>query len=430
MIQTRCDDSALLRFTAPPKSARRCPERSRLVAPALLVAALSSLAGCASQSAVRQMPLPDVEVTQAETRDVPIVKEWVGTLDGRVNAEIRGQVTGYLLHQDYREGAFVHKGDLLFEIDPRPFDAALDQAKGNLAQAQGSLLQAQGTLAQNEARLGKAELDVKRYTPLAKTHAISQEDMDNANQSLLEAKAAVETAKAAIQAAKASIETAKAAVDDAQLRLGFTRITSPVDGIAGLATVQVGNLVSPTSGVLTMVSTVDPIKAYFTVSEQEYLAAHRQAAAAGAGMWSKGLELVLADGSLYPRKGSFFMEDRQVDVNTGTMRMAALFPNPVNLLRPGQYCRVRATTGTQSNATVVPERAVAELQGGWQVAVVGPDNRVSMRNVQMGDHMGQLWVVNDGVRPGERVIVEGLLKVRGGVVVNPKPAQAPAAAAK
>lgn len=428
MTQTRCEDSALPRQAALPKPRSVRVGPSRLFSAALLAAGTCFLAGCASQSAVRQMPLPDVEVAQVETRDVPVVKEWVGTLDGRVNAEIRGQVTGYLLCQDYREGAFVHKGDLLFEIDPRPFQAALDQAKGNLAQAQGSLLQAQGNLAQNEARLGKAELDVKRYTPLAKTHAISQEDMDNANQSLLEAKAAVETAKAAIQAAKATIESGKAAVDDAQLRLGFTRITSPVDGIAGLATVQVGNLVSPTSGVLTMVSTVDPIKAYFTVSEQEYLAAHRQAAAGGGGMWSKGLELVLADGSVYPRKGTFFMEDRQVDVNTGTMRMAALFSNPGNLLRPGQYCRVRAVIATRTNATLVPERAVAELQGGWQVAVVGPDNRVAMRTVQMGDHMGQLWVVNDGVQPGERVIVEGLLKVRTGVVVNPKPAHTPAGA--
>jgi membrane fusion protein (multidrug efflux system) len=374
------------------------------------------------------MPLPDVEVAQVETRDVPIVKEWVGSLDGRVNAEIRGQVTGYLLRQDYREGAFVRKGDLLFEIDPRPFEAALNQAKANLAQAHGSLLEARGTLAQSEARLGKADLDVKRYTPLVKTRAISQEDMDNATQSQLEAKAAVETAKAAIEAANAAIEAAKAAVDDAELRLGFTRITSPVDGISGLATVQIGNLVSPTSGVLTMVSTVDPIKAYFTVSEQEYLSAHRPAAAGSAGMWSKGLELVLADGTIYPRKGTIFMEDRQVDVGTGTLRMAALFPNPGNILRPGQYCRVRAVTGTNANAVVVPERAVGELQGGWQVAVVGEGNKVTMRNVHMGAHLGDLWVVEDGVKPGERVIVEGLLKVRSGVVVNPKAAVRPASA--
>ncbi len=368
------------------------------------------------------MPPPDVQVARVETRDVPVVKEWVGTLDGRVNAEIRGQVTGYLLRQSYREGAFVRKGELLFEIDARPFQAVLNQAKGNLAQAQASIVQARGNLAQNQARLGKAELDVKRYAPLVKTRALSQEEMDNASQNLLQAQAAVETSNAAIEAAKAAVTTAQAAVEDAELRLSFTRITSPVDGIAGLATVQVGDLVTPSGPVLTMVSTVDPIRAYFTVSEQEYLAAHRQPLAQSSGPWSRGLELILADGSLYPRKGTLFMEDRQVDVGTGTLRIAALFPNPGNVLRPGQYCRVRAVTGIKTNAPVVPERAVSELQGSWQVAVVGEGNRVTMRNVRMGDHLGNLWVIEDGAQPGERVVVEGLLKVRTGVVVNPKPA--------
>ncbi len=373
------------------------------------------------------MPQPDVEVTQVETRDVPIIKEWVGTLDGRVNAEIRGQVTGYLLRQDYREGALVRKGQLLFEIDPRPFEAALNQAKGNLAQAQASLVQSRGSLAQSEARLGKAELDVKRYAPLVKTRALSQEEMDNAEQSLLEAKANKETSQAGIEAAKAAVTASEAAVEDAELRLGFTRILSPVDGISGLAKVQVGDLISPTGAALTMVSTVDPIKAYFTLSEQEYLAAHRQTEKGG--MWSRGLELILADGSVYPRKGTFFMEDRQVDVGTGALRMAALFTNPGNLLRPGQYCRVRAVTGIRTNAPVVPERAVSELQGNWQVAVVGEGNRVTMRNVRMGDHLGSLWVVEDGLQPGERVIVEGLLKVRTGMIVNAKPAPTPMAGA-
>ncbi len=387
----------------------------------LTVQALTSFS-CATRPVVRQMPPPDVQVARVETRDVPVVKEWVGTLDGRVNAEIRGQVTGYLLRQSYREGAFVRKGELLFEIDARPFQAVLNQAKGNLAQAQASIVQARGNLAQNQARLGKAELDVKRYAPLVKTRALSQEEMDNASQNLLQAQAAVETSNAAIEAAKAAVTTAQAAVEDAELRLSFTRITSPVDGIAGLATVQVGDLVTPSGPVLTMVSTVDPIRAYFTVSEQEYLAAHRQPLAQSSGPWSRGLELILADGSLYPRKGTLFMEDRQVDVGTGTLRIAALFPNPGNVLRPGQYCRVRAVTGIKTNAPVVPERAVSELQGSWQVAVVGEGNRVTMRNVRMGDHLGNLWVIEDGAQPGERVVVEGLLKVRTGVVVNPKPA--------
>ena len=379
---------------------------------------------CAGRSAVSQMPQPTVQVAQAQTCDVPIVKEWVGSLDGRVNAEIRAQVTGYVLRQMYREGSFVRMGQPLFEMDTRPFQAALNQARGNLAQAKGSLLQASGNLAQSEARLGKAELDVKRYAPLVKTRAISQEEMDNATQSLLEAQAAVETSKASIEAAKAAVTASQAAVETSEVQLGFTRIVSPVDGIAGLAKVQVGDLLSPSGPALTMVSTVNPIKAYFAVSEQEYLAAHRNSAGGENGAWSKGFELILADGSVYPRKGTFFMEDRQVDVGTGALRMAALFPNPDNLLRPGQYCRVRAVMGMHKNAAVIPERAVSELQGGWQVAVVGEGNRVTMRNVRMGDHLGNQWVVEEGVKPGERVIVEGLLRVRTGVTVNPKPAPA------
>ena len=357
-----------------------------------------------------------------EALDIPVVKEWVGTLDRRVNAEIRAQVPGYVTRQVYREGAFVRKGELLFEIDPRPFQAALDQAKGNLAQSKKSLLQAQGNLAQNEARLGKAELDVKRYTPLAKTQALSQEEMDNANQSLLEAKAAVDTAHATIEAAEANIAASQAAVDNAKVQLGFTSITSPIGGVAGMAKVQVGDLVSATGAALTTVSTVDPIKAYFAVSEQEYLAAHRPSITTDGGVWSRGFQLILADGSIYPLKGTFFMEDRQVDIGTGALRMAALFANPGNVLRPGQYCRVRAVTGINHQAAVVPDRAVGDLQGGWQVAVVGDDNRVTMRNVRMGDHMDHKWVVEEGVRPGERVVVEGLLKVRTGVIVTAKPA--------
>lgn len=389
----------------------------------LLVTLMTLLTACQSQAPVGHMTRPDVEVAQAEARDVPIVREWIGTLDGRVNAEIRAQVSGYLLRQTYREGSFVRKGQLLFEIDPRPFQAALDQAKGMLAQAEGNLQQANGNLAQSKARLGKAELDVKRYTPLVKTKAISQEEMDNAAQSDIEMRAGVEASEAAIEAAKASIAAAKASVEDAALKLGFTRIASPIDGIAGLATVQVGDLVSPTSGVLTMVSTVDPIKAYFTVSEQEYLQSHREIESGGSGGgWVNKFELVLADGSVYPRKGAFFMADRQVDVGTGSLRFAALFPNPGNVLRPGQYGRVRATLGVRKGAVLVPQRAVSELQGSYQVAVVDASNKVAMRNVRVGERIGTSWIVQDGVQAGERVVVEGLLKIRNGVVVNPKDA--------
>jgi membrane fusion protein (multidrug efflux system) len=394
-----------------------------------LCAAISVfLTNCGQPDAVRATGAPamDVQVAQVTTQDVPVAKEWIGTLDGRVNAEIRGQISGYLMRQAYQEGGFVHRGDLLFEIDPRSFQAALNEARGRLAEVESGVQQAVANLAQSKARLGKAELDVKRYTPLVATKAISQEEMDNAVQSQLEAQAAVESSQAAIETAKAAVAAAKASVYDAEVKLGFTKILSPVDGIAGLAMIQVGDLVSPSGMALTTVSTVDPIKAYFSVSEQEYLAQER---AGGPSRWAKELELVLADGSLYPHRGTFFMVDRQVDVGTGTVRVAALFPNPGNVLRPGQYARVRATAGVHRDAALVPERAVSELQGTYQLAVVGEDNKVAIRPVRLGQRLGNLWVVEEGVRPGERVIVEGLQKVRSGATVNPKPA-APAAGAR
>ena len=393
-------------------------EFGRLFSFLLAGAVAVSLTNCHPPESVSAPPAPvDVEVAQVAARDVPTIKEWIGTLDGRVNAEIRGQVTGYLLRQAYREGSFVRQGDPLFEIDARPFEAALNEAKGRLAQAESSVQQAAGNLAQNKARLGKADLDVKRYAPLVKTRAISQEEMDNALQSRLEAQAGVEASLAGIETAKASVVSAKAAVYDTEVKLGFTKITSPIDGIAGMARVQVGDLVTPSSAPLTTVSTVNPIKAYFTISEQEYLAQQR---AGGGEQWAKNLELVLADGSVYTHKGTFFMADRQVDVGTGALRIAALFPNPGNVLRPGQFGRVRAVVGVRKDAALVPQRAVSELQGSYQVAVVGSDNKVTIRPVRMGERTGSMWVVEDGLHPGERVIVEGLQKVRSGAVVNPK----------
>ena len=378
------------------------------------------LTNCHRPEPVASAPPPpvEVEVTQVAARDVPTVKEWIGTLDGRVNAEIHGQVSGYLLRQNYREGSLVRQGDLMFEIDARPFDAALNEAKGRLAQAESGVQQAVANVAQSKARLGKAELDVQRYAPLAKTKAISQEEMDNALQSRLEAQAAMESSQAGIETAKASVTAAKASVYDAELKLGFTRIASPIDGIAGLARIQVGDLVTPTAA-LTTVSTVNPIKAYFTISEQEYLVQER---AGGTDQWAKNLELILADGTVYPHKGTFFMADRQVDVGTGALRIAALFPNPGNVLRPGQFGRVRGVVGIRKGVAVIPQRAVTELQGSYQVAVVGSDNKVTIRGVRMGERTGSGWVVEEGVQVGERVVVEGLQKVRSGSVVNPKPA--------
>jgi RND family efflux transporter MFP subunit len=353
---------------------------------------------------------PVVEVVQVEQKDVPIFGEWIGTLDGLVNADVRAQVTGYLLRQGYQEGAFVKKGELLFEIDPRPFQAAVDQAQGQLEQATA-------TLANTEAVQRRTELDVNRYTPLAKEQAASQQDLDNAVQNNLAAKATVETAKAQIQSARAALETAK-------INLDFTRLIAPIDGIAGQAQLQVGALVNPSSGPVTSVSTVDPIKVYFTVSESEYLAWRKRFptdTTREAADKSLQLELILADGSTYPRPGTFYFADRQVNESTGAIRIAGLFPNPGNILRPGGYAKVRAATQIQQGALLVPQRAVSELQGGYQVAVVDGQNKVSIRTVQVGNRIGNQWIVSDGLKPGERVVVEGVQKVRPGMQVNPKP---------
>lgn len=353
---------------------------------------------------------PDVEVVQVEQKDVPIYGEWIGVLDGYVNADVRAQVTGYLMRQAYQEGAFVKAGQLLFQIDPRPFQAALDQAVGQLAQARA-------TLANAVAVQGRTQLDVDRYTPLAKEEAASQQDLDNSVQNNLAAKATVETAKA-------QIETYEAAVETARINLGFTRLIAPIDGIAGLAQLQVGALVTPGSGVVTTVSTVDPIKVYFTVSEAEYLDWHRRfptEAAIEAADKSLHLQLILADGSTYTRTGTFYFADRQVNEGTGTIRLAALFPNPGNILRPGGYGRVRVVVRTEHNALVVPQRAVSELQGSFQVAVVDPQDKVSIRPVQVGPKVGFDWIIAGGLKPGERVVAEGTQKVRAGMQVNPKP---------
>jgi len=353
---------------------------------------------------------PDVQVVLVEQKDVPIYGEWIGTLDGFSNADVRAQITGYIMKQGYQEGAFVKKGQLLFEIDPRPFQAALDQAKGQLAQATAILANAQ-------AVQGRTELDVNRYTPLAKEQAASQQDLDNAVQNNMAAKATVATAEAQIKSAEAAVETAK-------INLDFTRLVAPIEGIAGQAQLQVGALVNLSSVPVTSVSTVDPIKVYFTVGEPQYLAwrkrfpteTTRQAAAK-----NLKLELILADGSTYAHDGVFYFADRQVNESTGAIRIAGLFPNPANILRPGGYGKVRAVIRVQPNALLVPQRAVSELQGGYQVAVVDSDNKVSIRTVQAGDRVGNQWVIAEGLQQGERVVAEGIQKVRPGMQVTPKP---------
>ena len=380
-------------------------------APCLAACCLIFAASCSkNMSGTPQGNPPDVEVVQVQQQDVPIYGEWIGTLDGLVNADVRAQVTGYLLRQGYQEGAFVKKGQLLFEIDPRPFKAALDQAEGQLAQAKALLANAQ-------AVQGRTQLDVERYTPLAKEQAASQQDLDNAVQNNLAAKATVATAEA-------QIKTDEAAVETARINLDFTRLVAPIDGIAGQAQLQVGALVTLSSGPVTSVSTVDPIKVYFTVGEPQYLAWRRRfptETTRQAADKNLHLELILADGSTYPREGSFYFADRQVDVGTGAIRIAGLFPNPANILRPGGYGKVRAAIRQQQGALLVPQRAVSELQGGYQVAVVDVYNKVDVRTVTIGDRIGTQWIITDGLKPGEKVIAEGVQKVRSGAQVNPKP---------
>jgi membrane fusion protein (multidrug efflux system) len=353
---------------------------------------------------------PDVEVVDVEQKDVPIFGEWIGTLDGLTNADVRAQVTGYIMRQGYQEGAFVKKGQLLFEIDPRPFQAALDQAEGQSAQAKAALANAQ-------AVQGRTQLDVERYAPLAKEQAASQQDLDNAVQNNMAAKATVATAQAQIKSAEAAVETAK-------INLDFTRLVAPIDGIAGQAQLQVGALVNLSSGPVTSVSTVDPIKVYFTVGEPQYLAWRKRFPTESSRLAADKnlrLQLILADGSTYSHEGTFYFADRQVNVGTGAIRIAGLFPNPGNILRPGGYGKVRAVIRLQQGALLVPQRSVSELQGGYQVAVVGGDDKVSIRTVTVGDRVGTQWIIAEGLNPGERIVAEGIQKVRAGAQVKPKP---------
>lgn len=362
---------------------------------AVLVFGLAVLliCGCTKEQKVEVMP-PEVQVVDVIPRDVPIYQEWVGTMDGLVNATIRAQVSGYLIKQNYREGDLVKKGQVLFEIDPRPFAAAVAQAKGELAR--------------QEAGYENAKLTLARVKPLAEQNALSKKDLDDAT--------------SREQATAASVLTAKAAVQKAELDLEFTRITSPIDGIAGIAKAQIGNLVGP--GIkeeLTTVSTVNPIKVYIQVSEQQYLKTREGMEGQEPRAREIPLQLILADGSIYPSQGKFSLADRQVDVTTGTLKVAALFPNAGNLLRPGQFARVRAQIEVKKGSLLVPQRAVTEMQGKYLVAIVGPDSKAEIRPVKPGERVDSLWVIDEGLKPGEKVVAEGIQKVKQDMPVIPKP---------
>jgi len=370
------------------------PRITTLIITAAVAILSLGLVACKNSNASVPKIVTEVLVAQPVQRDVPVQSEWVATLDGYVNAEIHPQVSGYLISQNYKEGSAVSKGQVLFEIDPRPFQAALDSAKGELARAQ--------------AELGKTALDVERDTPLAEQKAIAKAQLDTEIQAKL--------------AAQAAVESAKAAVERAQLDLGWTKVTSLVDGVAGIAEVQMGNLVGPNVH-LTSVSQVNPIKVYFPVSEQEYLRAqHISSSGQEINLFDTSPELILADGTVYPYKGKILLTDRQVDVNTGTIRMIAAFPNPGNKLRPGEYGRVRIQTSFKKCALLVPQSAVKELQGGYQVALLGADKKAIIRPVKAGEKVGTMWVIDEGLKPDDQVIVEGIEKVKDGTPVVPKPA--------
>jgi len=360
----------------------------------VLVLALAAFA-CSRAKAPAPAPPPKVVVTPAIQRDEPILREWIGTTEGDVNADIRPRVEGYLLRRVYREGGFVPQGELLFEIDPRQFEAQHQQAEANLEQA--------------KAALAKADLDVSRAEPLAVQRAVSQQELDNA--------------RSAQRGARATVGALEAAVAQARLNLSWTRVTSPIPGIAGIAQQQVGDLVNGQT-VLTTVSKVDPLRVLYQLGEQEYLEVERDPA-----IRNTELELVLSDGTVFPHKGRVLLTGRNIDVRTGTIAAIGLFPNPGNVLRPGQYAKVRAVVKVRKGAILVPQRAVNEMQGAYQVAVIGPDDKAQVRTVKAAERIGNLWVIESGLGPGEHVVVEGFSRVKTGTLVSPVDAAAAAASA-
>ena len=377
------------------------------------------LTGCATTQAStgsgKPMALP-VSVVKVRQADVPLTGEWVGTLDGYVNAQIQPQVSGYLVRQNYREGTPVGKNAVLFQIDPRPFQAVVDQADAEVGRAKGQLAQA-------EAQQGLTQINLKRDTPLAQARAIAQSQLDNDKQQAAQADAAVAAAKAAVGSARAALTTAK-------LNLGFTQVRSLIGGVAGQATTQVGNLVSPQS-VLTSVSQLDPIKVYFSISDAEYLSLTSRARQAGGDLLSSKsdlpLTLTLADGTPYPHKGRIAFVDRQMNQQTGAIRIAASFPNPGNVLRPGQFGRVAAATEVRHGALLVPQVAVQELQGMEQIYIAGEDDHVHVVNVKLGPQSGSDWIIENGVKAGDRVITDNVQKLKDGAPITPHEVSAEAA---
>jgi membrane fusion protein (multidrug efflux system) len=379
--------------------------KSRLATGAILLAICFFIFPACQRKAQTAGPAspPEVLVTEVVQRDVPVTREWVGTLDGSANAQIRARVQGYLTKQNYKAGSVVKTGDVLFEIDPRSFEAALAEARAKFAQTQ--------------AQQGRTDAEFLKQKELYDKKVTSQRDFDVATQNKL--------------ANTANAEAAKANVDQAEINLAFTKITAPIDGLAGIAKPGIGDLVGPSTEDLTTVSTLNPIKAVFPISEQEYLRAAEALNAKDSEATSAlSLELILADGSVWPDKGKFSVAGRQVDVRTGTVLIETLFPNPGNILRPGQFARVRAVTKTRKGALLVPQRAVAELQGSYQVALVGADNKAEIRPVKVGERVGQMWLIEEGLKPGDRVVVEGIQKVREGMPVAAKPWTSPTPAAE
>jgi RND family efflux transporter MFP subunit len=430
----------------------------------VVAAALGTvIAGCgdASRAGAPSPPPPVVKVESVVQRDVPISAEWVGSLVGYINAQIRARVAGHLMSQNYTEGAVVKAGDLLFQVDPRPYQAAFDQAEANLLQAESQLSQAKAQVSASQAQVEQAlakvtqseadikraeadqrrtELDVGRYTPLAERGSVSKQELDNAVQNNLanlaalagaraaaqnaqanvsNARAALEKAHADVKTHEANIAAARAALTNAKLNLGYTRVLAPISGVAGFRVANIGDYVGPNDqNPLTTVSQVDPIYAQVPISEQRALAVFRQWEAAPQARLDIELELILPDGSVYPKRGRAVALDRQVDLMTGTVLARGVFPNPGNLLRPGQYAKVRAVVAVKKNAILIPQRAVQDVQGAHQVAVVRPDDTVDVRNVKTDTTVGSLYVIAEGLTPGERVIVEGGDRVRAGQKVR------------
>ena len=361
----------------------------RLHVVAVLMVAMATCVGCTSNAEKPAPPPPGVTVTAAIQKDVPIHQEWVGTMLGNVDADIRPKVDGFLLSRLYTEGSYIEKGAPMFQLDKRQAQAAVEQAQGNLERAR--------------AALGQAQIDVRRYTPLVAQKAVSQAELDKA--------LSMETA------GKAGVDANQAVLDNANLNLGWTTVASPISGIAGVSKVQIGDLMTPIT-VMTTISSVNPIYVDISIAEQDYIRFVREKTGRSAG---QDLELILGDGTVYPRRGHALFVNREVDSRTGTIQVRGEFPNPGNVLRPGQYARIRAVTEFRKSAVLIPQQAVSELQGVYQVGVVGADNKVTIKAVKLGPQSGDMWVVESGLQAGDNVVIDGLQRIKTGMTVAPTP---------